>query len=132
VADIYCYGRSDETRQYGVGISVVGDAPFTWGPFRPYGIPLGIGAYHRRTRSRESQGPTTNCIIGGQIVSCPDNPPFETIHFATQKTGIGVNTGFGVATRVGSANAFVELRAHTVLEAGGYSGALPITFGIGF
>lgn len=132
VPDIYCFGRSDRTHQYGLGISAVGDAPYTWGPFQPYGIPLGIGVYHRRTHSSESQGPTTTCFIGGEVVSCPNNPPFETIHFATQRTGMGVNTGGGIRTRVGNANVFVELRAHTVWEAGGYSGSLPITFGVGF
>lgn len=130
--DMYCLGRSDQTRQFGIGVSAVGDAPFTWGPFQPYGIPLGMAMYHRRTRSSESQGPTTNCIIGGEIVSCPDNPPFETIHFATQKTGIGVNTGGGLRTRVGDAQVFAEVRVHTILERGGYSGSVPLTFGIAF
>jgi hypothetical protein len=132
VPDIYCFGRSDQTRQYGAGVSVVGDAPFSWGPFQPYGIPLGIGAYHRRTHSTESQGPTTICIIGGEPVSCPNNPPFETIRYTTQTTGFGVNIGGGLRTRVGDAQVFAELRVHTILERGGYSGSVPLTFGIAF
>jgi hypothetical protein len=132
VPTIYCLGRADQTHQYGGGVSVVGDAPFTWGPFQPYGIPLGIGVYHRQTHSTESQGPTTICLIGGELVSCPNNPPFETFRYTTRTAGFGVNIGAGLRTRVGDAQLFAEVRAHTILERGGYSGSAPLTFGIAF
>jgi hypothetical protein len=100
------HARSAQTRQYGAGISAAGDAPFAWGPFQPYGIPLGIGVYHRETG--RATGDTT------------------------QNTGFGVNTGGGLRTRVGDAQVFAEVRVHTIREGGGYSGSLPLTFGIGF
>jgi hypothetical protein len=126
------HARSDRTRQYGAGVSAVGDAWYTWGPFQPYGIPLGIGVYHRQTRSSASREPAMSCLVGEEGVSCPSTPPFETFRYTTQTTGFGVNTGGGIRTRVGDAQLFVELRFHTVLERGGYSGSLPLTFGIGF
>ena len=96
------HARSDRTRQYGAGISAAGDAPFTWGPFQPYGIPLGIGVYHRQTS--------------------------DTI----RATGFGVNFGGGLRTRVGDAQVFTEFRAYTIMERDGYSGFVPLTFGISF
>ena len=132
VPDTYCFGRSDAHRQISAGVSVVGDAPFSWGPFQPYGIPLGIGVYHRSTRSSETQGPTTTCVIGGEVVSCPDNPPFETVRYTIDALGFGVNTGAGIRARVGDAQVFVELRAHTVLERKAFSGSVPVTFGLSF
>ncbi len=102
----FLHARSSRTRQYGAWISVAGDAPFTWGPLQPYGIPLGIGVYHRET--------------GGAIGD------------TTQNTGFGVNSGGGLRTRVGDAQVFAEVRVHTIMERGGYSGSVPLTFGIAF
>ena len=127
-----CFGRSDETHQFGAGLSVVHELFHPLGPFQPYLVPIGVGGYHRRTESVEHQGPTAICVIGGQVESCPDNPPVARIDYSTASTGVGVNTGFGISARIGSARAFAEMRAHAILERDGYSSSLPITFGIAF
>jgi hypothetical protein len=127
-----CFGRSDETRQLSAGLSVVQELSVPLGPFQPYLVPIGVGGYHRRTESVEHQGPTAICVIGGQVESCPDNPPFARIDYNTASSGVGVNTGFGLSARIGSARAFAEMRAHAILERDGYSSSLPITFGLAF
>ena len=133
VEQVYCVGRRDETRQYGAGLSVVWDRSVPLGPFRPYAVPLGVGVYHRQTASTEHQEPTAICVIGGEIVACPNNPPSATVRYDTDRTGVGVSLGGGLQTRIiGRANAFIELRAHMVLEQGSYAGSLPLSFGLSF
>jgi hypothetical protein len=130
VVQLYCFGRRDENR-------IVGSAVFvriTWpwvGRMRFYVDPIGAGVYGRRTKSTETQGPAALCLSGGEVVSCPDNPPWATFRYTTSRLSMGVNTGFGMAVRAGTVRLFAELRAHRLFESGeSAAGAAPLTVGV--
>jgi hypothetical protein len=97
-----------------------------------YLTPLGVGVYHRRTRTSEWEAPTGICIDGGKVVSCPDNPPFTEFTATTSARSLGWSTGGGVEMALGRGRAFVEARAHGLLEGEGMGGALPLTVGFSF
>jgi hypothetical protein len=132
VEQLYCLGRTDENRIGGAAVFV--RATSRWfGSTQFYFDPIGAGVYHRRTRSQEFQGPTGLCVVDGQVVSCPDNPPWATFDYRTSRTSLGVNTGFGMLAQLGGLRVFAELRAHRLFESGeSIAGAVPLTVGVVF
>ena len=132
VDPFYCLGRSDENRIAGAAIFVRIASPW-FGRVRFHLDPIGAGVYHRRTRSAEFQGPTGTCIVNGELVSCPDNPPFATVQYRSSRTSLGANTGLGIAANVGAIRMFAEFRGHRLFESGeSIAGAGPVTFGVVF
>lgn len=125
----YCLGRTDENRIAGAGAYVRVDFGGI-GPVRAYLTPIGVGVYHRRTKSVEAQGPTGICAGPDGITSCPDNPPFESFVQEHSVTSVGWTTGGGLELSLGRVRAFAEVRVHDLLEDDGMAGALPLTFGI--
>ncbi len=128
----YCTGRSDENRLMGAGVYTRLDLA-TGGRFTAYLTPVGLGAYHRRTRSSEWEGPTGICIQDETLASCPSNPEWTQFSATTSRLSLGWNTGGGVEMAVGRGRVFAEVRAHRLLEGGdGMAGALPLTLGVSF
>jgi len=127
----YCTGRSDENRLLGAGVYSRVDLTSS-GRVTAYVTPVGLGVYHRRTRSSEWEGPTNICINSQTIVSCPDNPEWTKFTATASKLSLGWNTGGGVEVAVGAGRVFAELRAHQLLEGEGMAGALPFTVGVSF
>jgi hypothetical protein len=132
VEPLYCLGRSDENRIAGAAVFVRIVSPW-YGRFRFYIDPIGAGVYHRRTKSAELQGPTATCLIDGELVSCPNNPPWATFEYGSSRTSVGANTGLGIVANIGAARIFAEFRAHRLFESGeSAAGAVPLTFGLVF
>lgn len=127
----YCTGRSDQNRLMGAGVYTRLDLA-TSGRTTAYLTPIGIGVYHRRTRSSEWEGPISTCIRDGATVPCPDNPEWTQFTATTSTLSPGWSTGGGVEVAVGRGRVFAEARAHGLLEREGMSGALPFTVGISF
>jgi hypothetical protein len=127
----YCTGRSDDNRLMGAGVYARFDLAST-GRLAAYVTPVGMGLYHRRTRTSEWEGPTGLCLDGQQLVSCPGNPPFTEFTATHSAFSPGWSTGGGVEVAVGGGRAFVEARAHQLLEGDGMAGALPLTIGFSF
>ena len=122
----YCLGREDRNQIAGVGAGVRIDmAPGAI--LRPY-VPLGLGVYHRRTVSTESQGPAAICGGPDALEPCPDNPPFATFEQSERVTTLGGSVGIGVDAAVGRGRVFAEMRLHQLLEPGDV-GAVPFTVG---
>jgi opacity protein-like surface antigen len=127
----YCTGRSDDNRLMGAGVYARLDLA-SRGRLTAYLTPVGVGVYHRRTRSSEWEGPTGICTDGSAMVSCRDNPPFTQFTATTSALSLGWNTGGGVEMEVGRGRVFAEARAHDLLEGDGMAGALPFTIGFSF
>lgn len=127
----YCTGRSDQNRLMGAAVYTRLDLASN-GRMTAYLTPVGLGLYHRRTHTTEAEAPTAICIEGGQMVSCPGNPPFTEFSETTSMLSLGWNTGGGVEMAVGRGRVFAEMRMHSLLEGEGMAGALPITFGYSF
>jgi opacity protein-like surface antigen len=127
----YCTGRSDENRLMGAGVYSRLDLA-TNGRVTAYLTPIGVGVYHRRTRSSEWEAPTAICIDQGQMVSCPNNPDWTQFTGTTSRLSLGWSSGGGVEMAVGRGRVFLEARAHDLLEHEGMAGALPLTIGVSF
>jgi hypothetical protein len=127
----YCTGRSDDNRLMGAGVYSRVDLSSS-GRVTAYLTPVGVGVYHRRTRSSEWEGPTNLCSEGTAIVSCPDNPEWTQFTATTSKLSPGWNTGGGVEVGVGAGRVFAEVRVHRLLEGEGMAAALPFTVGFSF
>lgn len=109
VRDVYCFGRTDQTRSLALGFGAVIDRDRAR-KHAFYAIPLELGVIHMRARSSELEGPTTNCIENGQLVSCPDNPPFATHTRRFNRTGASVGAGLGYRRNVAGISALIEGR----------------------
>lgn len=127
----YCTGRSDQNRLLGAGVYTRLDLA-SRGRVTAYFTPIGLGVYHRRTRSSEWEGPTGLCMDRETVVSCPDNPDWTQFTATASKLSLGWNTGGGVEMAVGAGRVFAEMRAHQLLEGDGMAGALPLTIGVSF
>jgi opacity protein-like surface antigen len=127
----YCTGRSDQNRLLGAGLYSRVDLA-SGGRVTAYVTPIGLGVYHRRTRSSEWEGPTNLCMEGTAIISCPGNPEWTQFTETASKLSLGWNTGGGVEVAVGAGRVFAEVRAHQLLEGEGMAGALPLTIGVSF
>lgn len=128
--DQYCTGSSDRNQIAGAGAAL--HIPIgTVGRLNAY-APVGIGLYNRRTRSRESEGPIAFCFDGTNVISCPGNPAFRTISYATSATVAGYNVGLGLAARVSGVDLYAEMRVHDLLESNSNAGAFPFSIGVRF
>lgn len=109
VRDQYCFGRTDQTRSVELGVGMVIDRRHarssSW-----YAVPLELGVIDLRSRSSELEGPTTLCVENGEIVSCPDNPPFASYARRFTRTGVSVGIGGGYRRNVAGISALVEGR----------------------
>lgn len=131
VAELRCLGRSDRNRIVGGGGHLRVELAPPGGTLRPYLALVGVGIYHRRTESTETQGPTGICMVDGQAVSCPDNPPLQSFSAEDSDTALGWSTGAGVEASVAGMRVFAEARLHRLLDGGG-AGALPLSIGVSF
>jgi hypothetical protein len=132
VRQLYCLGRTDENRIAAAAFFVRARAQ-PLGVWRFYFDPIGVGVYHRRTTSTESQGPTGICIIDDTLQSCPNNPDWATFSYRVSRTSLGANIGGGVEAEVARIRLFLEARTHVLFERGrSIAGAVPLTFGVSF
>lgn len=127
----YCTGRSDENRLLGAGVYTRWDVASS-GRFTVYFTPVGVGVYHRRTRSSEWEGPTTICTDGESIISCPNNPDWTQFTATVSRLSLGWSSGGGIEMTLGRGRVFAEARAHELLEGEGMAGAVPFTIGYSF
>lgn len=127
----YCTGRSDETRLMGAGLYTRWDVASS-GRVTAYFTPVGVGLYHRRTHTSEMEAPTGFCIDGGEMVSCPDNPPFTPFADTESRLSVGWSSGGGVEMAAFRGRVFAEARVHGLLEGEGMAGAVPLTLGFSF
>ena len=126
----YCIGTSDRNQL--AGLSATLHLPLgRLGRFTAY-APLGVGVYHRDTRTAETEGPIALCTEGGQISPCPGNPPLRSVTYSTNATRPGYNVGVGLASRIADLDVFAEMRAHDILERNSQAGAVPFSVGIRF
>jgi hypothetical protein len=79
----------------------------------------GLAFAHRRTRSTESQAPTAICFIDGELVPCPDNPPFALFESRDARWGIGFMGAAGLDMPIAGLRWFFEIGLQEVLEEGG-------------
>jgi hypothetical protein len=127
---IYCFGRSDE--HIWAELDVMPTATVIEGDAVDFYAMTGPGIFFRRSRSDEMQGPATFCFIDGQLVSCPDNPPFQEFSKTDRVWGAAWTIGWGFKG-AGSLKWFVEMRAHVIWEGRDERSALlPIMVGVGF
>ncbi len=129
---VYCFGRTDEQRLFGAGAHVRVDMPELVRGVHAYLTPVGIGAYHLRTDSRESEGPRGVCIQDGDLAACTDTTPFADFSRTTSTLSLGGSTGAGLEAELGRMRVFAEFRAHVMLASGGKTGSVPVTFGVSF
>lgn len=128
----YCLGREDETRRYGAGLTLVREMSRPGDRVHVY-LPLGLGVFHSRIDSKEAQGPTTICVVDGQVTSCPGNPPFATLRDSREATGVMANLGLGISIRLAGINAFAEARAQVIGEQETEPASFaPLTLGVSF
>ena len=126
----YCIGTSDRNRLTGLSATLhvpLGDR----GRLSAY-VPLGVGLYHRRTRTTETEGPIAICTDNGVLAPCPGNPPLRSVTYDDDATLAGYNVGVGLLARVSKAKVFVEMRAHDLLESDSRAGAVAFSVGVRF
>lgn len=105
----YCLGRSEQAEHIGMAVGgqvfaeLRENLNFVWRV-------IDIGLLHGSRQSTESEGPTGLCVIDGQIVSCPDNPPFTQFAAASDGFGLEIATGIGLELAGGHARYSLELR----------------------
>lgn len=124
----YCLGTEDATRRYGAGITAV---IHLWriGKFAQTYAPFGLGVMHSRIAREEVEG----CIVGGRPASCADGPSLDRIHYTRTAIGASVNSGLGIAVRVGAMNAFIELRGQMLDEDASEPAQFsPVAIGVSF
>jgi len=129
VEQIYCLGREDRLGSVSAGVALILDADAT-AENGAYAIPLHVGLHHVRATSTEWQGPTLLCIANGQVVSCPDNPPFERRQDTWRATGIAIAVGMGLRFHLSPLSVRLESRiVSTPGPTRGLSGELAVLFG---
>jgi hypothetical protein len=118
VERFYCTGRSDGLRSAYGRIGAVVDFTPADADFGAYLMPLSVGVGHVRTVSREYQAPTALCVENGELISCPDNPPWAT--FTSARSGFGPSLGAsaGVSRHFGSFGIHAEGRVAMVRALG--------------
>lgn len=129
---IYCFGRTDEQRLLGGGAHLRIDAGELTRGVRGYLVPAGVGLYHLRTDSRESEGPTGVCVPTGDLAACPAPPPFTEFSRTIATTSVGLTLGAGMEADVGPMRVFAEFRGHVMLVSAGETGSVPLTVGVSF
>jgi hypothetical protein len=129
---VYCFGRTDEQRLLGVGAHLRFDFPTFVRGVHAYLTPVGVGAYYLRTDSRESEGPTVDCVpLGENLPACMPTQPSEFSR-TTSTLSLGGSTGAGLQAELGRMRLFAEFRAHIMLASMGETGSVPVTFGVSF
>jgi hypothetical protein len=131
VRQLYCLGREDRSTFAGAGLALAVEGSIAGDRVRPYAR-LGGGVYHQRVASTEFEGPTGICIEGGELVSCPDNPPFGSFTRSFSRTGPGVAVAAGVRLRLLGVSVFAEAGTHAAEMGSGSAGAAPVTLGVEF
>jgi hypothetical protein len=61
-----------------------------------------VGLDRSKAEVSETEGPITMCFIGGEIVSCPDNPPFSQFNDVERAVLPFYSLGMDFSRRVGS------------------------------
>jgi hypothetical protein len=129
VQQIFCLGRSERLKAGSIGIGA------------EHGLLLlGISAYTRaqlgwyveHVDASELEGPTTICVIGGQLVSCPDNPPFQQHAGSETLFGPGVAVALGTERRWWRTRLSLELSYHQYQTPGRRTQLGWVSAGIGF
>lgn len=110
VEQFYCTGRSDGLRSGYGRIGAVVDFTPDDANYGAYLMPLSVGMGHVRIVSREYQAPTGICVENGELISCPDNPPWATFTSARSGFGPSLGAGAGVSRHVGSFGIHAEGR----------------------
>lgn len=122
-----CAFREDETRRYGVGLTLFNDLTRIGDRFRLL-APIGLGVVNSHISSMESYP-----------YSCPVDTacPAMLLHVVTRGSdrvwGVMGNIGFHAAFRFGAVDAFAEVRGQIIGEAGSDSAVfLPLAIGVSF
>jgi hypothetical protein len=134
VQQIYCFGRQDHnwwlglTLETRVPVTMIANSTVLYGSIAAPTVGV------RRNRSEEHQGPTTLCIVDGQIISCPNNPPFESFTTSATSWGLGISSGLGIMSVARGVEWSIELRVHEIWEPGGGGGSsiAPLIIGVRF
>lgn len=126
----YCFGGSESFSAIDVG--VLGQGP-TLGEFLGFAVaPIAaFGVTRSRSEIDESEGPTTFCLVNGQIVSCPDNPPFQSFHDTERRTLPSASYGLSLSRPLGSVHLKLGLSNH-VAGFDEFIHRLRLSAGIGF
>jgi len=109
VNSVYCFGRSEQLNAGSVALG--GERGFRLFRVRAYALSQ-IGLYAEHVRAHELEGPTTLCVVGGSIISCPDNPPFQDHASVGTTLGAGYAIGLGAEHSVSRVQLSLELTAH--------------------
>lgn len=133
VLELDCTGRSDQNRILSAGTYLRYDVGGGDGRLRAYFTPVGVGIYHRMTRTQEQQAPTRICVADGQLTPCPNAAPFERFSSRSEEASLGLNLGGGLELRTGGVRLFVDARVHRMLEGNGsWAGSAPFSVGVSF
>jgi hypothetical protein len=93
----YCFGGSETVKSLDVGLSVEhrmeGSSKFQLSQR----VFAGMNAAW--SNIRETEGPTMLCVIDDQLVSCPDNPPFQQMSRVANDIAPSIGMGFEIARR---------------------------------
>lgn len=133
VQETVCTGRSDLNRLVGAGTFLRLDVGSRTGRVRAYLTPVGVGLYHRRTRSEEFQAPIRSCITEGQLGPCGEAAPLDRITSSVDRTSLGLSLGGGVEIHTAGVRLFADARVHRLVEGrDSRAGAAPVTVGVAF
>jgi hypothetical protein len=114
VEQTYCFGRSDRVASGAFGLTTMIRIQDFRSGGALYVLPLQVALRHSRATSGELRGPTGICIVGGELVSCPDNPPFEQREAEWSVTGFEAATGMGVRFNIRWLSLHVESRVVSI------------------
>lgn len=64
-------------------------------------------------------------------MSCPDNPPLQSLSAEDSDTALGWSSGAGIEASLFGVRVFAEARLHRFLDGSG-AGALPFSIGLNF
>ena len=123
-----CIGTRDRNRISGASLAT--HIPIgTSGKISGY-VPVGVGVYHRNTRTTESAFLAPDCFESDPPTCQTYGPTASS--YSSHRTAPGYNLGLGLSTLVGGSTMYAEFRFHQVREAQGFSGSLPISVGVRF
>lgn len=134
VQKFYCTGRRDAHTTAGVGIGARFHMPGAWRERGWYFLLPGPSILRRATESVEHQAPTGFCFDGTDLISCPDNPPYQTFRLSGTEWAFGLTSGVGFAFTIADVPGFIEARPHTTWDTRfkRSSGHLPFLVGVRF
>jgi hypothetical protein len=92
-----------------------------------------VGIDRSKAEVSETEGPTTMCFIDGEIVSCPDNPPFSQFTDVERAVLPFYSLGMDFSRRVGSIRVRAGFAAYRAAWFGDEGHArLRFSLGLGF